>query len=123
MFSWLFKLVFGERFIKWIAPSFQGSRQTSSSRRVTAFSVLSLFALGHGVYFYLVVDMDCNDKAEVIIAALDKMTWLLAVDVLFILLLFGIVTAQHVVALAKHKYNSDDNKSDEHSNNQNHDMP
>ena len=103
MIAKLLKWIIGSDFINWIAPSFQGGNNTSSSRRVSAFFIMFLFGAGHAIYFYKVMQDCASDSNEVTLKALDQLLYLLITDTVFVLMLFGIVTAQHIVSISKSK--------------------
>lgn len=73
-------------FIKWVKPSFEGENGTASSRRLSAFTVLTVYVSCRVLYARGVTDPYYLLLAQI-------------VDALFILLLFGIVTFQQVITL------------------------
>ena len=72
--------------ISWVRPSFEDTNGHSSSRRLTAFSIVITYIVCRFSYAKHVVD------SYYLLAGL-------IVDALFVLLLFGIVTFQQVLAL------------------------
>lgn len=96
-----------ERFLNWLAPSFQGENNTSSSRRVTAFwfvvlSTQNLFLYQVLIAFIITMKVPVDDKILELIEKVKEMQVLLLA---MVLLLLGILTIQHIIQLKNGKTN------------------
>lgn len=73
-------------FLNWVRPSFEGQNKTASSRRLSAFSIITVYIICRFVFV-----RNIEDPYYLLLA--------LIIDALFALLLFGIVTFQQVISL------------------------
>lgn len=77
------------KFINWLRPSFEGNDNKASSRKLTAFAV---------VFTYVYCRMQF---AKMVVVVNKYVIWAFSIDAVFILLLFSIITIQHIVELFK----------------------
>ncbi len=82
---------------KWVRPTLEGDDGKASARRLSIYIIMVLFILGNIQAFYIIQDKDLVFDV-------------LLLDVVFILILFGIVTIQNVITLFKIHKNQDSEK-------------
>ncbi len=86
MFRFLKTIIFG--IFKWVRPTLEGDDGKASARRITAYLITFLYASGHSYVFLKTTDGELLFKV-------------LFLDMMFILLLFGILTIQNLIMLWK----------------------
>jgi len=72
--------------VVWIKPSFEGEKGSASSRRLTAFTVMGMY-----MYSRIIFTSKITDPYWLLLGSIT--------DAIFVLVLFGIVTVQQVLAL------------------------
>lgn len=86
-------LSLSKKFLIWLKPTVEGDDGKSSARRLTAFWIVFLYTIGNGLMFYR-----CEDWMVLL--------YLLVIDAIFILMLFGIITVSNLITFWKIKNNS-----------------
>lgn len=80
----------------WLRPTFEDENEKASARKITAYLVSMLFAIGNLRVFYLMKD--------------DNMViYTLIIDAILLLLIFGILTIKDVINIYKLKTNNRNN--------------